>query len=108
MPKLNNLLNEEIPTTSKVTIKEKEETKVSVNIYDFIKKEKKTTKEQVGVTLDKDIVDKLKTVAIDSNLNMSKLFENLLKPLLNDVVIKEDSVAIYNNKNKAKGNRTNK
>lgn len=110
MPKLNSdLLNEEIPKTNKTTIKNDNiEINKSINIYDLIKKEKKVKKEQVGVTLDKEIVDKLKTVAIDSNLNMSKLFENLLIPLLEDVVVKDKNVKLYNDKNKAKGRRTNK
>ncbi|GAA0866453.1 hypothetical protein GCM10008917_27760 [Paraclostridium tenue] len=38
--------------------------------------------------MDKEIVDKLKTVVIDSNITMSKLFENLFTPLLEDVQIK--------------------
>ena len=111
MPKFNvDLLSQEIPTSNKTTIvpdKVKED-KSNVNIYDFIKKESKVKKEQVGVTLNKDIVDKLKTVAIDSNINMSKLFEKLLKPLLEDVVINDKNVKAYNDKNKAKGKRTKK
>lgn len=111
MPKLNiDLLNEEIPKTNKTTISstKSDENKSNINIYDFIKKENKVKKEQVGVTLNKDIVDKLKTVAIDSNINMSKLFESLLTPLLEDVVINEKNVKAYNDKNKAKGKRTKK
>lgn len=104
MPKIDmNLLNEEVPTTRKSTIVN--ETKSSLSIYDIVKKEKKKSKEQVGVTLDKDIVDKLKTVVIDSNITMSKLFENLLTPLLEDVEISKKNVDIYNNKNKLKGRR---
>lgn len=108
MPKFKSeLLEEDIPTTSRVTVKESK-IENSLNIYDLVKKEKKKTKEQVGVTLDKEIVDKLKTVVIDSNLNMSKLFENLLRPLLEDVVINEEYVKAYDNKNKAKGKRIKK
>lgn len=109
-PKLNlELLNEEIPTVSKNTISDsnkKEST--SHSIYDFIKKEEKKSKEQVGVTLDKNIVDKLKTVAIDSNITMSKLFETLLNPLLENIEIKPNNVKKYNDKNKGKGRRINK
>lgn len=107
MPKIDmNLLNEEVPTTRKSTIvNETNVTKSSLSIYDIVKKEKKKSKEQVGVTLDKDIVDKLKTVVIDSNITMSKLFENLLTPLLEDVEISKKNVDIYNNKNKLKGRR---
>lgn len=108
MPKLpTDLLNEELPTTNKSTIV-KETSTSTLNIYDLVKKEKKSTKEQVGVLLEKEIVDKLKTVVIDSNLNMSKLFENLLRPLVEDVVIKEENVKAYDKKNKAKGKRTKK
>ena len=107
MPKIDmNLLNEEVPTTRKSTIvNDSKEGKPSLSIYDIVKKEKKKSKEQVGVTLDKDIVDKLKTVVIDSNITMSKLFENLLTPLLEDVEINKKNVDIYNNKNKLKGRR---
>ncbi|GAA0696788.1 hypothetical protein GCM10008904_00960 [Paraclostridium ghonii] len=107
MPKIDiNLLNEEVPTTKKSTIvNEPNETKSSLSIYDIVKKEKKKTKEQVGVTLDKEIVDKLKTVVIDSNVTMSKLFENLLTPLLEDVEINKKNIDIYNKKNKLKGRR---
>lgn len=111
MPKLNvDLLNEEIPKINKTTISnvKSSENKNSVNIYDFIKKENKIKKEQIGVTLEKEIVDKLKTVAIDSNINMSKLFETLLRPLLEDIVINKKNVNAYNEKNKAKGKRTKK
>lgn len=106
MPKIDmNLLNEEVPKTNKTTvIHETQPTKTSISIYDIVKKKKKS-KEQVGVTLDKEIVDKLKTVVIDSNITMSKLFENLLTPLLEDVKIKEKNIEIYNNKNKLKGRR---
>ncbi|EPZ61840.1 hypothetical protein [Paraclostridium sordellii] len=107
MPKIDmNLLNEGVPKTNKTTvIHENQPIKTSISIYDIVKKEKKKSKEQVGVTLDKEIVDKLKTVVIDSNITMSKLFENLLTPLLEDIKIKEKNIEIYNNKNKLKGRR---
>lgn len=107
MPKIDmNLLNEEVPTTKKSTVTQKaNDIKTSISIYDLVKKEKKKSKEQVGITLDKEIVDKLKTVVIDSNITMSKLFENLLTPLLEDVKVKEKNIEIYNNKNKLKGRR---
>lgn len=107
MPKLDiNLLNEEVPTTKKSTVVHgTKNSKATISIYDLVKKEKRKSKEQVGVTLEKEIVDKLKTVVIDSNITMSKLFENLLTPLLEDVEIKEKNVKIYNEKNKLKGRR---
>lgn len=107
MPKIDmDILNEELPKTNKMTvIHETKANKSSISIYDIVKKEKKKSKEQVGVTLDKEIVNKLKTVVIDSNITMSKLFENLLTPLLEDVKIKEKNIEIYNNKNKLKGRR---
>jgi hypothetical protein len=78
-----------------------------LSISDYLKKNNQThfSKEEVRVTLDKEIVDKLKTVVIDSNITMSKLFENLLTPLLEDVKAKEKNIEIYNNKNKLKGRR---
>ena len=111
-----DILNDEIPTSNKSTIaknphskvQSSEEIKPSQSIYDFIKKEEKKSKEQVGVTLDKNIVDKLKTVAIDSNITMSKLFETLLTPLVESVEVKPANVKKYNEKNKGKGRRTNK
>lgn len=104
MPKIStDILNEELPNSNKTTVKKEQVSKIS--IYDIVKKEKKKSKEQVGVTLDKEIVDKLKTVVIDSNVTMSKLFENLLTPLLEDIKIKEKNVEMYNEKNKLKGRR---
>ncbi|MEF9992467.1 MAG: hypothetical protein RSD22_10500 [Romboutsia sp.] len=107
MPKIDmDILNEELPKTNKTTVIHETKTeKTSISIYDIVGKEKKKSKEQVGVTLDKEIVDKLKTVVIDSNITMSKLFENLLTPLLEDVKVKEKNIEIYNNKNKLKGRR---
>ncbi|MGL5716588.1 MAG: hypothetical protein ACRCXT_10555 [Paraclostridium sp.] len=107
MPKIDmDILNEELPKTNKRTVIHEIKTeKTSISIYDIVGKEKKKSKEQVGVTLDKEIVDKLKTVVIDSNITMSKLFENLLTPLLEDVKVKEKNIEIYNNKNKLKGRR---
>lgn len=107
MPKIDmNILNEDLPKSNKTTvIHETKDDKSSISIYDIVKKEKKKSKEQVGVTLDKEIVDKLKTVVIDSNITMSKLFENLLTPLLEDVQVKPKNVETYNNKNKLKGRR---
>lgn len=114
MPKFDaKLLNEELPRTNKVTvapIENKLENKEAntLNIYDLVKKEKKSTKEQIGITLRKEKVDKLKTLVIDLETDMSKLFEDLLEPLLADIVIKEENVKAYNDKNKAKGRRTKK
>ena len=120
MPKVVvDLMDSELPelptntttpqTNIKLTIAEYQEGKAnnSVSIYDLIQKQSSNKKEQVGVTLNKDIVDKLKTVCIDSNLTMSKMFENLLTPFLADVTINYDNVKLYNDKNKAKGRRNN-
>ena len=113
MPKLDiKLLNEELPKTNKTTVapieNKLEKEANTLNIYNLIKKEKKSTKEQIGITLRKEKVDKLKTLVIDLETDMSKLFEDLLEPLLADIVIKEENVKAYNDKNKAKGRRTKK
>lgn len=113
MPKFDaTLLNEDLPKTDKVTvnaiIKTENKEANTLNIYDLVKKEKKSTKEQIGITLRKEKVDKLKTLVIDLETDMSKLFEELLEPLLSNIAIKEENVKAYNDKNKAKGRRTKK
>ena len=109
MPKVvTDIMNGELPNLpdlNKTEVNKSNNTETSVSIYDLIKKQGPGKKEQVGVTLNKDIVDKLKTVSIDSNITLSKLFEDLLTPLLTDVVINPAHVELYNNKNKAKGRR---
>ena len=111
MPKLDGVLNEELPELPKTNVNVSNSSSNEANnlsIYNLIKKQKSNKKEQVGVTLNKDIVDKLKTVAIENNITLSKLFEELLTPLLADVVVKPELVEMYVNRNKAKGNRVDK
>lgn len=108
MPKID-ILNTELPELPKSnTTIPKSNTTNSMSIYDLIPKQSSNKKEQVGVTLNKDIVDKLKTVAVENNITLSKLFENLLEPLVENVVIKPDLVEMYVRRNKAKGNRIEK
>lgn len=105
MPKiLDTFMDIELPDTNKVTVN-KTQTNNEIDIYSFIQKQSSTTKEQVGVTLSKEIVDKLKTVCIDNNITMSKMLEDVLSQMLGNVRINQDNVRIYNEKNKAKGNR---
>lgn len=105
MPKiLDTFLDVEIPNTDKVTVN-KTQTNNEIDIYSFIQKQSSTTKEQVGVTLSKEIVDKLKTVCIDNNMTMSKMLEDVLSQMLSNVRINQENVRIYNEKNKAKGRR---
>ncbi len=110
MPKIvTDLMNTELPklpTTNTTTQQSNTTSNNGISIYDLIKKQGVSKKEQVGVTLSKDIVDKLKTVSIDSNVTLSRLFEDLLTPLLDDVTINPNHVKLYNDKNKAKGRRT--
>lgn len=106
MPKiLDDFLDVELPNTDKVTVNK---TQNEIDIYSFIQKQRSTTKEQVGVTLNKDIVDKLKTVCIDNNMTMSKMLEDVLSQMLSNVKINQENVRIYNDKNKAKGRRVKK
>lgn len=109
MPKVvTDLMNSELPELPKNNTNTQQNnttTNNGVSIYDLIKKQGVSKKEQVGVTLNKDIVDKLKTVSIDNNITLSRLFEDLLTPLLDDVIINPEHVKLYNDKNKAKGRR---
>ena len=109
MPKVvTDLMNSELPKLPKNNTNTQQNnttTNKGVSIYDLIKKQGVSKKEQVGVTLNKDIVDKLKTVSIDNNITLSRLFEDLLTPLLDDVIINPEHVKLYNDKNKAKGRR---
>ena len=106
MPNIDDILKSELPTLSeKTTMKVESNNNNEIDIYSFIQKQSSTTKEQVGVTLSKEIVDKLKTVCIDNNITMSKMLEDVLSQMLGNVIINQDNVRIYNEKNKAKGNR---
>ena len=108
MPNIDDILKSELPTLSEKTTMKVESNNNEIDIYSFIQKQKSTTKEQVGVTLNKDIVDKLKTVCIDNNMTMSKMLEDVLSQMLSNVKINQENVRIYNDKNKAKGRRVKK
>ena len=108
MPNIDDILKSELPTLSEKTTMKVESNNNEIDIYSFIQKQRSTTKEQVGVTLNKDIVDKLKTVCIDNNMTMSKMLEDVLSQMLSNVKINQENVRIYNDKNKAKGRRVKK
>ena len=103
MPKiLDTFLDVELPDTDKVTVTK---TQNDIDIYSLLKRESIGKKEQIGVTLSKDVVDKLKTVCIGSNMTMSKMLEDVLSQMLVNVKINKTYVTVYNEKNKAKGRR---
>ena len=103
MPKiLDTFMDIELPDTNKVTVTQ---TQNEIDIYSLLKRESIGKKEQIGVTLSKDVVDKLKTVCIGSNMTMSKMLEDVLSQMLVNVKINKTYVTVYNEKNKAKGRR---
>ena len=103
MPKiLDTFMDIELPDTNKVTVTK---TQNEIDIYSLLKRESIGKKEQIGVTLSKDVVDKLKTVCIGSNMTMSKMLEDVLSQMLVNVKINKTYVTVYNEKNKAKGRR---
>ena len=103
MPKiLDTFMDIELPDTDKVTVTK---TQNEIDIYSLLKRESIGKKEQIGVTLSKDVVDKLKTVCIGSNMTMSKMLEDVLSQMLVNVKINKTYVTVYNEKNKAKGRR---
>lgn len=105
MPKiLDTFMDIELPDTNKVTVN-KTQTNNEIDIYSLLKRESIGKKEQIGVTLSKDVVDKLKTVCIGSNMTMSKMLEDVLSQMLVNVKINKTYVTVYNEKNKAKGRR---
>ena len=105
MPNIDDILKSELPTLSEKTTMKVESNNNDIDIYSLLKRESIGKKEQIGVTLSKDVVDKLKTVCIGSNMTMSKMLEDVLSQMLGNVIINQDNVRIYNEKNKAKGNR---
>ena len=104
MPKiLDTFMDIELPDTNKVTVTQTQNNEI--DIYSLLKRESIGKKEQIGVTLSKDVVDKLKTVCIGSNMTMSKMLEDVLSQMLVNVKINKTYVTVYNEKNKAKGRR---
>ena len=83
----------------------KKPTTKNINIMDLIPNTKKTKKEQIGINLPSEYVDKLKTIAETNGISMSKLFEDLLSNLLKDIEIDKKLVNSYNTRNKGKGKR---
>ena len=112
MPKVvTDLMNSELPELPKNNTNTQQNNTTpnnGVSIYDLIKKQGASKKEQVGVTLSKNIVDKIKTVCIENNMTISRMFEDILTPMLKDVEVNYVHVEHYNKKNKAKGRRVNK
>lgn len=77
----------------------------NINIMDLIPSNKKTKKEQIGIHLPSTYVDKLKTIAETNGISMSRLFEDLLSNLLEDIEVNKKLVNQYNQRNKGKGRR---
>ena len=105
MPNIDDILKSELPTLSEKTTMKVESNNNDIDIYSLLKRESIGKKEQIGVTLSKDVVDKLKTVCIGSNMTMSKMLEDVLSQMLVNVKINKTYVTVYNEKNKAKGSR---
>lgn len=78
----------------------------NINIMDLIPNAQKPKKEQIGIHLPSTYVDKLKTIAETNGISMSKLFEDLLSSLLEDIEVDKKLVNKYNARNKGKGRRT--
>lgn len=71
-----------------------------LSIYNLVnKKSKKVT---MSATLDKELVDKLKSLAIDLDSDVSKILSDMLTKLLSDVSIKEENLIAYNERRKTK------
>ena len=105
MPNIDDILKSELPTLSEKTTTKVDSNHNDIDIYSLLKRESIGKKEQIGVTLSKDVVDKLKTVCIGSNMTMSKMLEDVLSQMLVNVKINKTYVTVYNEKNKAKGRR---
>ena len=105
MPNIDDILKSELPTLSEKTTMKVESNNNDIDIYSLLKRESIGKKEQIGVTLSKDVVDKLKTVCIGSNMTMSKMLEDVLSQMLVNVKINKTYVTVYNEKNKAQGRR---
>ncbi|MDB0438456.1 hypothetical protein C4R89_02750 [Clostridioides difficile] len=109
MPKFDRelLSNKEKPVLKTGTMEQDNtvttDNKKALNIYDLVnKKSKKVT---MSATLDKELVDKLKSFAIDMNTDVSKLLTDILTPVLTDVDIKEENLIAYNNRRKTKNDK---
>ncbi|UWD43257.1 hypothetical protein NYU56_18515 (plasmid) [Clostridioides difficile] len=75
----------------------------TLSIYNLVnKKSKKVT---MSATLDKELVDKLKSLAIDLDSDVSKILSDMLTKLLYDVDVKEENLIAYNERRKTKNNK---
>ncbi|MCC0740561.1 hypothetical protein [Clostridioides sp. ZZV14-5902] len=74
--------------------------KKALNIYDLVNKNKKNKKVTMSATLDEELVNKLKSLSIELNSDVSKLLTEILTPFLADVEIKEENLNVYNDRNK--------
>ncbi|MCC0654734.1 hypothetical protein [Clostridioides sp. ES-S-0001-03] len=106
MPKFDGelLSNKEKPVLKAGTVGQENivstDNNKALSIYNLVnKKSKKVT---MSATLDKELVDKLKSLAIDLDSDVSKILSDMLTKLLFDVNIKEDNLIAYNERRKSK------
>ncbi|MGX8128468.1 hypothetical protein ACWTV9_19570 [Clostridioides difficile] len=109
MPKFNEelLTNKEKPILKAGTVGQENivttDNKKELSIYNLVnKKSKKVT---MSATLDKELVDKLKSLAIDLDSDVSKILSDMLTKLLFDVDVKEENLIAYNERRKTKNNK---
>lgn len=106
MPKFNeNLLSSKEKPILKGGTMEQDNTivtdnKKTLSIYDLVNKKEKSKKVTMSATLDEELVNKLKSLSIELNSDVSKLLTEILTPVLCDVEIKEENLNVYNDRNK--------
>ncbi|EQF29839.1 hypothetical protein QEW_4514 [Clostridioides difficile CD160] len=109
MPKFDEglLTNKEKPILKSGTVGQENivttDNNKELSIYNLVnKKSKKVT---MSATLDKELVDKLKSLAIDLDSDVSKILSDMLTKLLFDVDVKEENLIAYNERRKTKNNK---
>lgn len=106
MPKFDKelLSNKEKPVLRTGTMEQDNtiatDNKKALSIYDLVNKNKKNKKVTMSATLDEELVNKLKSLSIELNSDVSKLLTEILTPFLADVEIKEENLNVYNDRNK--------
>lgn len=88
------------------TIEKKPLLRHNKSLADMIEdKKKKPQKSPVAVYLEEDVLNKLKTLSINSGLSIANILETAIKELTEDLTVDEKAVKKYDKNNKGRGRK---